>query len=69
MPRKKNTKPTLPAGDKFKAAAVLTADVGGVAGLAKIVHIPNSYVSLFLIAVLWLFSVWVVREYLKDNPQ
>ena len=65
-------KKTAQRGDKspgkktYAAAAVLTADVGGVVGLAKVVGIPDSYVSLVIFSLLLGLSLFVIREYWRS---
>ena len=43
--------------DGYAAAAVLTADFGGIVGLAKIVGISGSYISLLIFVTLMCLSL------------
>jgi len=51
------------ADERWAVTSVLVADLGGAVILAKIVHIPNSYLSLGLLVAVWVLSLWVVAEY------
>ncbi len=55
------------AGPPATAAAVLTADLGSVIGLAKFIAIPGSYISLFSFAVLAFLSMYMVFHYLNQS--
>gem|GEM_PF-6122911 len=50
----------------YAAAAVLSADWMGVGGLAKIVGIPGSYVSLIILVGLAALSLLVVYLYWRN---
>lgn len=50
----------------YAAAAVLSADWMGVGGLAKIVGIPGSYVSLIILVALAVLSLLVVYLYWRN---
>ena len=50
----------------YAAAAVLTADLGGVVALSKTVGISGSFASMIIFVALMGLSIFVVREYWRS---